>query len=370
MENNFARFVKERFGVFLTVISSMPLLANYFEIFLLDKKVQKSTVLITTLFCGLVFFVLQSKRYAIAGRHQRNWLIVGFAAALIGTILFFIQLSYEDQLKSEFIGQSVIFFCTFFFLLNGAAILLLQIFVNEEERKQIIFEVVAVLNHDQWLKFIPFCKAFLGISEKKTEQIPSQQRAFKKSRDHIVSLTADMFSKINQGTFEIRGAEMDRIYKYYMQAVRKEFCATSYNDLSYWKNEDESTDYFNSNVDIIKRGCTVERIFIVENKGQLMDAREVVCRQISAGIKVRILLISEELNRMYSKVDLDFGLFDDFAVSSWNFIRGRVFKMSESTEEYVKFKSIYSDLKSRCEKLESGKRVFESKEEFTGWLSK
>lgn len=369
VQNDFAKFVKERFGVLLTVISSMPLLANYFEIFKLDPKFQKSVVLMTTLFCGLIFFVLQSKRYAIAGRYNKSWLVIGLIASAIGTALFFASLIYVESLDSNKVLQAIVFFFTFLFLLNGAAILLLQIFVNEEERKQLLFEVVAVLNHDQWMKFIPFCKAFLGIKEKNPPPTSIQENAFKKSRDHIVNLTAEMFSKINEGTFEIRGAEMDKVYRFYMEAVSSEFCATSYNDLEYWMNEEESQDYFNSNVDIVKKGYSSERIFIVENKERLKVAREVICKQITAGIKVRILFITSQLNTHYSKLDLDFGLFDNFAVSSWNFIRGRVFRMTEKSDDIKKFKNIYEDLKARCELTANGRRVFQTEQEFTAWLN-
>jgi hypothetical protein len=364
MEADFARFVKERFGVLLTVISSMPLLANYFTLLKIGKEYEKPVVLITTLVCGLIFFVLQSKRYSIAGKQDRNWLVGGLVATLTGTALFLYYLINQSDLTAGMCA--VLFILTFLFLLNGSAILLLQIYVNEEERKQFINEIVSTLNHDQWAKFMVYCRAFVKKNEG-ANQRPNQKKAYQKSRSHIVNLTAEMFIKIERGIFEIRGKEMDNIYKYYMEAVSNSFKASSYNDLDYWMNEEESNEYFASNLSILKRGCSIERIFIVEDKAKVVACSSAIKKQLDAGVKVGILLNRPDLKNQFHTLDLDFGIFDDFAVSSWNFSRGRIFRITQEQEQHQKFKEIFEQLQSMAV-VNNGKRYFQNVNEFNHWI--
>ncbi len=132
---------------------------------------------------------------------------------------------------------------------------------------------------------------------------------------------------LERGELTARAPEMYRIYGHFIDASDS-FRAISAEDLDYWTKND-SREYLDQNERLIERNGTVERIFLVDHTAttvvRILDKlRQAMVRQIKMGIKVSLALYynCSDLGDKGNIRDLDFGLFDDFAVSFFRFGEG------------------------------------------------
>lgn len=181
---------------------------------------------------------------------------------------------------------------------------------------------------------------------------------------------------LERGEITARAPEMYRIYGHFIDASEK-FRAISAEDLDYWLKND-SLEYLDHNERLIERNGTVERIFLVDQTeatvGRVMEKlKYAMIRQIKMGIRVRLAyyMNCNDLGDKGNIRDLDFGLFDDFAVSFFRFGEGRSYTISLRHDQCDFRRSLFERVAKRCENVpgKSGlnKAVFENEAELTKW---
>jgi hypothetical protein len=168
----------------------------------------------------------------------------------------------------------------------------------------------------------------------------------------------------------------NRVYGHFIEACER-FRAVSADDIGYWTSN-ESADYVDHNERLIERKGTVERIFLLNHSPAsvskaMPELKAAVTPQIRMGIKVSIALYSkcDDLGDRRNIRDLDFGLFDGFAVSFFRLEEGRSYNISVRPETCEFRANLYGKVQRRCEEIAGktgpNRRVFESESEFDTW---
>jgi hypothetical protein len=201
------------------------------------------------------------------------------------------------------------------------------------------------------------------------------KNALSQSVNVILCEYQENLDQLEKGRLEIRGPEMDTVFGYFVAAVQTSFRALSRDDLDYWASP-ESEQYLAHNQELLNRGCTVERIFLLPRKLRpTRSHQEALCRQVQMGISVRIAhLESCQKGIVEDDRELDFGLFDSFAVSFWRFSVGRVFKIRTSNADYRHYSEIYERVTNVCVnvpgKQEQGRvrSMFNNEKQLIDWF--
>jgi hypothetical protein len=211
------------------------------------------------------------------------------------------------------------------------------------------------------------------------------KKALKYSVNVILAEHHKRLYDLERGEITARSPEMYNVYGQFMAAVSKSFRAITADDLTYW-SENDSQEYLEHNQALISRNGLVERIFLLKKTltdptidpsdvevtlSKLVDA---VVRQIRMGVRVSIAYYDRcaFLGDKNNIRDLDFGLFDDFAVSFFRLEEGRSYKISTSRHACSYRRDMYENVSKRCEEVPSktgvNRRVFETEAEFLGWV--
>lgn len=131
-------------------------------------------------------------------------------------------------------------------------------------------------------------------------------------RDH-----RETVKNLGEGRIEVFGMDTPRLQGLLMSSYKQSFHAVSDRDLSFWlmeENEQMGKEYFKANVQAVKNGTAVTRLFIIKAKNlrfRLDDIKKVLIKQQQAGIGWAVA-IYEELNyqnRGSRGLSLDFALF-------------------------------------------------------------
>lgn len=211
------------------------------------------------------------------------------------------------------------------------------------------------------------------------ETLPASQKARMAMRysvnalltEHHISLDA-----LERGEITARAPEMYRIYGHFIEASTR-FRAISADDLDYWLTSG-SRLYLQTNETLIEKSGAVERIFLLNHteatvKPDLNKLSDAMIRQIKMGIVVRLAYYQNcnDLGDRGNIRDLDFGLFDDFAVSFFRFGEGRSYTISLRRDQCEYRRQVYETVVGRCESVpgKSGldKRIFENEAEVLRW---
>lgn len=374
-EDQFLSFAKESVGLIVALTGLIPVLMDYLGILnppkvsVGDKEVSKVISVMATVASSLVFLALFWTRDKVA----RSWSVV------IGIVLLFagLGLLVYATLHSSFNTAltSVAYLLGFPSSIGGAALVFLFGFVRHQERPLALWEIVPRLGNDQWASLLSFARTLLSVMDS-IEKLPINDKsksALKKSADHVIVEYNSMLSKLEKGMLEIRGPVMDTIFGYFMDAVKQQFRALSRDDLDFWASS-ESDRYLDANEKLLRRGCMVERIFVISRNRMLSQVdQDAIRKQIETGIKVCFTYTESTTDIVDDERDLDFGLFDEEAVSFWRFARGRVFRISTSANQRKKYRTIYEKVKATCIKVPTkqgpNRTQFESMQDFDGWLS-
>ena len=166
---------------------------------------------------------------------------------------------------------------------------------------------------------------------------------------------------------------MDELFSYFMDGVHDSFRAISRNDLEYWVSH-ESVKYLETNRRVIERGPTIERIFLLSKKNKLTEAElGAIRRQINMGVRIRIAFLEDCQGIVADDRELDFGLFDEFAVSFWRIIADRIFRISTSVADCKTHKTYYERVSRNCvhvpNKNTAEKMFFQTVEELNSWAA-
>jgi hypothetical protein len=198
----------------------------------------------------------------------------------------------------------------------------------------------------------------------------NSKRALSYSANVVLSEQLQTLSEIERGVVAVRGPEMISVYGHFLDEVTHSFRALSCDDLKYWASDD-SRDYLSHNARLLQKGRTVERIFVLPARQIPPDQTSAICNQIGLGVRVKIARY-ERCLEFINQRDLDFGLFDGFAVSFFRFSLGRMYTITTSDPDCRYYRSIYDKVTEVCEQVpgELGPegRVFRTDRQVHDWL--
>ena len=145
------------------------------------------------------------------------------------------------------------------------------------------------------------------------------KRPFRKGAKELVKAALDSFIQITKNNSILsKGKTTEKVFKLFFKALTDKFEAVSVDDLDFWRSKDgESYLILNKSV-IEERKKEVFRVFVFSKQKVFhKDEKDVINKQIDAGIKVAFAY-QEDIPHAYGTKDqLDFALFDDFATSKF-----------------------------------------------------
>lgn len=210
------------------------------------------------------------------------------------------------------------------------------------------------------------------------DKLPTNERARKAIKYSINALLNThhiSLDGLERGELTARAPEMYRIYGHFIEACET-FRAISVEDLDYWTMND-SREYLDQNQKLIEKNGRVERIFLLKHTAatvvSIMDQlRQAIIPQMKMGIKVSLAFYyhCDHLGDRNNIRDLDFGLFDNFAVSFFRLGQGRSYTISLHHVECDYRRTLYDSVLRRCEKVPNKTRaeqVFETESELNRW---
>ena len=186
----------------------------------------------------------------------------------------------------------------------------------------------------------------------KAEMLDISQLPFYEGAEAYLSVVTKNIGHFKNGEIRCSGDLINSIFSIFIKQVNKEFIAISVNDLDFWL-----TKGGNSYLDVIlkhrenKKNVNLERTFILE-KGKYFEPggleENIFINQINNGYHLRFIFQSD-LKSFSDHIDdgiqgLDFGLFDNYAVSFFRPTDGRTFIISTNQEECVKRRQYYKQV--------------------------
>lgn len=370
---SFLTFVKRHVSILVTAAAT-PILAGFFDL-VPPPKTQGDDRFIasmTAIICALILVALFWRRYAIVRTASDKWLIGGVVIAIFGlSLLAFYRTIPDPTTPTWTLLRVSLYVAGFPMFCAGAVIVFLYGFVRGEDVAQ--FAKVVNRLENEYFKALEIIAQALEYASSPhldgASRMPETVRkAFRESSLNVIYEASERMKKLSKGQLEIWGPSMDTVYSNFGEAIEKSFIAISRDDLDFW-TKPYSGKYLQENSNLIARKCSVERIFLISRSRLLENAhRDALEHQIGIGINVRIAHL-EDLYETHSvgDADLDFGLFDNFAVSFFKFTHGRLFRITVDQREYQKYKHIYGVIKSLClivpEKSAGDLTLIESHEE-------
>ncbi len=376
----FVTFVKKHVNIIVTAAAT-PILTGFFDLVppphTHDPGARKFLALMSAIVCSLVLLALFWTRYAIAKRASARWLVGGILAAVLGLsflAVYVAGLSPDVAITSKIFPDILLYLVGFPTFCGGAAVVFLYGFVTTE--KNVTFaQIIARLEKVQLQHLEAIARAFESAASANFDnklRVPDMVRkAFKEGSWRVIMEATDRMRSLSTGRLEIWGPDMDRIYGNFVEAIRKSFHAISKDDLDFW-TKSYSQSYLQHNKSLIQKNCTVERIFLIPQDKILKAAHHKALRdQVEMGIGVRIAYMDDVQAVGIDDRELDFGLFDDFAVSFWRFNHGRLFRLTVDQDEYRKYRDMFNSVKKLCIRV-PGKNLgdltqFSSAEELQRW---
>lgn len=376
----FVLFVKRHVNIIVTAAAT-PILTGFFDLVppphTHDPGARKFLALMSAIVCSLVLLALFWTRYTIAKRASARWLIGGIFSAVLGLsflAVYVARLSPDIAAISKIFPDVLLYLVGFPIFCGGAAVVFLYGFVTTE--KNVTFaQIIARLEKVQLQHLEAIARAFESAAsahfDNKLRVPDTVRKAFKEGSWRVIMEATDRMRSLTTGRLEIWGPDMDKIYGNFVEAIRKSFHAISKDDLDFWTKA-YSQPYLQHNKSLIQKNCTVERIFLIPQDKILKAAHHKALRdQVEMGIGVRIAYMDDIQAVGIDDRELDFGLFDDFAVSFWRFNHGRLFRLTVDQDEYRKYRDIFNSVKKLCIKV-PGKNLgdltqFSSGEELQRW---
>jgi hypothetical protein len=260
-------------------------------------------------------------------------------------------------------------------LLGGIGLVFIFGFMRTQQRQDELADIAPRLEPGEWQTLKTFAGTLLSIRQdiSKREIHPLSKMALERSSENLVSEYSEMLNKLKQGTLEVRGPAMLEIFSYFMDGVQETFRALSRDDLNYWASaETTPTRYLEINRKLIERKCQVERIFLISRYASLpANHIAAILHQIDLGVCVRIAFLKDCQDIVSDDSQLDFGLFDTFAVSFWRFAQDRIFKISTAPDECQRRMKMYQRVVAVCVQVRGRTAgdltTFNTKEELYAW---
>lgn len=210
--------------------------------------------------------------------------------------------------------------------------------------ERIIIDIIHTLSSGLQI-FIPFnITSVPGMTK-------DSHAPFIKSIKDVLLDTRKKVHELHQGVITCSGPLINSTFKNFMDFVETEFVAVSVNDLNFWLRKEG--DLY---LDITlrhkkhKKNIHLERIFVIPEDVLFTQEQidKVFINQIEKGYSIRfaydkpLLEVVDHVNR------LDFGLFDNYAVSFFRAAEGRTYTVTTSKDKCDKYRKYYEDVCFRC----------------------
>lgn len=250
-------------------------------------------------------------------------------------------------------------------------------FSHSKDRILQLGDVIPFLSEREWKILNDFARAQVRVrTHSQSVEFFSEplDAAMQKSIVDIVAHYENQLRNFEQGVLEVEGELIEKVSSYFVSAVQDHFLALSSDDFDFW-NRDDSKEYYQNNLELVAKGVSVKRIFIVPNgKLKYKDVQNVLRRQIRDGIKVSIIT-SEAVGPLIKSVwDRDFAIHDHFAVSFFRNYYSRIYKIDSRKSEINRYIDLHKKIEINSQAIpdKSGKnaRVFEVESEFDLWISR
>ncbi|KYG01590.1 hypothetical protein BE21_56435 [Sorangium cellulosum] len=368
-EDQFGDWVRQSVGFVAALLAAVPLLTAFIGVVpppkYSDLQLDKALPIFITCLSGLVFLSL------FWAREQLGTI----KAAVSGVLLCFVGVTLLIFALIVSTGGLAVFCYMggYLLALGGAAAALMSGFVRTRERLDTLAKFIAKLTPEQWSSLTRYARTLVSVREhiEAIDMHPASRKALRKSADNLINEHAKMLVKLEAGTLEIRGPVMDDIFQYFLESVQQSFRAISRDDLAYWTSPD-CARYLDANRRLIDEGRAVERIFLLrQNEGLSPVEIDAMARQISLGVRVRIAYLEVCTRLVEHGGDLDFGIFDDFAVSFWRVASDRVFRITTSPADCTFHGQLFAKVSGSCvlvpDKTAGDKKLFESVDELQRW---
>jgi hypothetical protein len=369
----FGAFIKQSVGFVAALIASVPVFADYLNIINStppEPSKPKLLPILVTVLAGTLFLFLFWIRDRLVDVKAG---LGGLASIAIGGVILVLTTFPYVQGNAPLAAFTYVVGLVAF--LGGISLVFIFGFMKTQQRQDELAEIAPRLEPNEWQALKAFAGALISIRQdiSKRPIHPLSKRALERSSGNLVSEYNDMLNKLKQGTLEIRGPAMIEIYSHFTEGVQEKFRALSCNDLDYWASSERApTRYLEINGQLIQRNLHVERVFIISQIATLSESHlQAISKQINLKIRVRIASLKDCLEIENDYRELDFGLFDTFAVSFWKFAPDRVFKISTAPDECRKRVEMYQRVVGVCVQV-PGKTggdptIFETEGELRAW---
>jgi hypothetical protein len=389
-EEQFKNFFKQSVGFVGAIVAGTPVITGYLELIpppFKEVPAGKAISILTMAISAALFLSLFWFRDRLTGMKamRYSWAAIALGA---GVLVYYVTVRQRLQdlpapngdgafLKSHIELVALMYFVGFTAILGGVSGVFVCGFIQTRARFHSLTDLLPQLEPHQWQDLRDFARTLVSLNnEAQDKKIKLESKvALQKSRAHILDEYKRVLGQLEGGTLEIRGPAMDELYQYFLDGVQDSFKAVSYDDVDYWTDKAASDRYFAANKRLIlDRKKTVERVFILNPARRLTeDNLRAIAKQIDIGVRVRIALLDNvrDLGRLE---DLDFGLFDAFAVSSWRFSdhKSRLFQVLTSRRDIDKHERLFRDVIRRCEQLSGATdpTLFKDEQSLRAWAER
>lgn len=174
---------------------------------------------------------------------------------------------------------------------------------------------------------------------------------FVKSIKDVLLDTKKRVHDLREGVITCSGPLINSTFKNFMEFVETEFIAVSVNDLNFWLSKPgelylDVTLQHKKN----KRNIHLERIFVIQEDTFFTEEQidKIFISQIEKGYSIRFAYDKSLLDVVDNVNRLDFGLFDNYAVSFFRATEGRTYTVSTSKDKCDKYRKYYEDVCFHC----------------------
>jgi hypothetical protein len=229
-------------------------------------------------------------------------------------------------------------------------------------------EMLPWLSEREWVLLTDFARAQIMVRAEGHALIEPMKRAAVSLAEHYQAQLREFYS----GVLVVEGELINTVSAQFMSAVQHSFRALSNDDIQFWESND-SQEYYANNRRLIERNVQVERVFICPRSTFTSASMgNVLRRQVSDGIKVRIMSLEDAKAFAPTQQELDFGLHDGFAVSFFRNYFTRSFRVDTNHHTVERFMKRFAEVSQRAQvvpgKVGADNRVVETIVELERWL--
>lgn len=353
----FTLFVRNSVGFVASIIAAIPLLTDYLKS---PAEANRGLSLLTTAISALLFLALFWTRHRL---ERPGVVVVGVVSMFAGAIMLWLRGE-----SPSITGEALLYLIGFPVLLGGAALIFIYGFTTNEERPQTLVEFAPRLAPEDWERLLDIARTQLERSASiQRMKIPDHSRgALQRSEGRVLTEYAQALKNFSRGTIEVHGPLVDEVFEYFVAGVQDSFRTLTSEGLEFWAS-DQNNPYLSIHGDLLRRRCTIQRTFVVpKSKPWSVEQLDSVAQQIQGGVLVRIVFL--EAVKQFS--ELNFSIFDSFAVSCWSMSYGGIFRIETAPNECEKFIHIYESVCKRAQPVpgqQSGDTVFRTRKQLVEW---